>query len=129
MNEWYKGKVGFILSVVLIAAMIVSIILWLSLRLTCEKEIVDFTYHLESYSEKHSLAVSVDLSDGMNMTEAVQVVDALFSDCMGSHHHELLSANMSGQGIWTVELSWDGGHWFRAVVDPVSRTIMYNRCR
>jgi len=129
MNEWYKGKVGFILSVVLIAVMIVSIILWLSLRLTCEKEIVDFTYHLESYSEKHSLAVSVDLSDGMSMTEAVQVVDALFIDCMGSHHHELLSANRSGQGIWTVELSWDGGHWFRAVVDPVSRTIMYNRCR
>jgi hypothetical protein len=94
-----------------------------------KRGLVDFTYHLESYSEQHHLTVGVDLSDGMNMSEAVQVADALFDNCMGSHPHKVVSANMSGQGIWTVQLAWDGGHWFRATIDPINKIIVYNHCR
>jgi hypothetical protein len=94
-----------------------------------KRGLVDFTYHLESYSEQHHLTVGVDLSDGMNMSEAVQVADALFDNCMGSHPHKVVSANMNGQGIWTVQLAWDGGHWFRATIDPINKIIVYNHCR
>jgi hypothetical protein len=52
------------------------------------------------------LTVNVDLSDGMNISEAVQVADALFDNCMGSHPHEVVSANMSGQGIWKRKTSF-----------------------
>jgi hypothetical protein len=110
MNEWYKGRAGFIITVVLITVIFVSIVLWFSPKLG-KRGLVDFTYHLESYSEQHQLTVDADLSDGMNISEAVLVADALFDNCMGSHPHEVVSANMSVQRIWNVELAWDGGHW------------------
>lgn len=94
-----------------------------------KRGLVDFTYHLESYSEQHCLTVGVDLSDGMNISEAVQVAEALFGICMGLHPYKVASANRSGQGIWNVELAWDGGHWFRATIDPNNKTIVYNHCR
>jgi hypothetical protein len=128
LDKWYRGKVGFILSVTLIAAIIVPSILYLSTK-TRRQEFYTFTYHLESHSEKHNLTVNVDLSNGMNLSEAVQVAYALFDDCMGTWQREAVSANMTEQGMWAVQLSWDYGHWFRATIDPANQTIVYNHCR
>ena len=116
------------LSITLIAAIIVPTVLYLSTK-HVRQEFSNFTYHLESQSEEHNLTVNVDLSDGMNMSEAVHVAYALFDDCMGTWQHEVVSANMTEQGMWTVQLSWDYGHWFRVTIDPVSKTIAYNRCK
>lgn len=128
LDKWYRGKVGFMLSITLIAAIIVPTVLYLSTK-PVRQEFSNFTYHLESQSEEHDLMVNVDLSDGMNMSEAVYVAYALFDDCMGTWQHEVVSANMTEQGMWTVQLSWDYGHWFRATIDPASKTIAYNRCK
>jgi hypothetical protein len=94
-----------------------------------QKQPVDFTYHMESIRQQNHLTVSVDLSGGMNISEAVKVADALFDKSMGQRPHKVVSAKVSGQGIWNVELTWDGGHWFRAAIDSVNKTITYNHCR
>ncbi len=128
MSEWCKGRAGFVVAVSLVTVMCVSTALWL-LPMVSNREPVDFTYHLESSVEEHQLAVDVDLSDGMSIIEAVQVADVLFCNCMGAYSHEVVSANMSEQGVWNVEFVWDGKHWFRAVIDSIDKAIVYDRCK
>jgi len=132
MNEGYRGRVGVATAVILIAVVLGCIFIWLFPEF--DKRVVDFTYQevlAESYGEERQLTVRLNLSDGMSITEAVQVADALFEDCLGSfaYSHEVVSANMSGQEMWNVELAWNGDHWFRAMINPTNMTILYDRCR
>jgi len=123
----------FAISGLLIASIIVLLILWFSW--THLNEPVVFTYQLyqipyEAYTQqKHTLRVPVELSDGMDRNEAVQVAYALFNETMGPVQHELVSANMTQEGNWIVQISWDYGHWFNATIDPSNRTITYDHCK
>ncbi|MGD0978588.1 MAG: hypothetical protein ABR962_05535 [Candidatus Bathyarchaeia archaeon] len=127
--KWHGKRAGFVISASLISAVTISLIFVFFLKTELNGKPVVFTYHLESYSQQRYLTVNVDLSDGMNQSESVQVADALFDDCMGQYQHEVVSANMTAQGIWIVQLSWDYGHWFRATIDPSNRTIVYTHCK
>lgn len=114
------------------ASVIIFLIVLFSWASELNKSVV-FAYQpyplpYESYSTQN-LTVRIDLSDGMDINEAIQVGHALFDDCMGTYQHEVTSANMTQEGSWMVSISWDYGHWFKAIIDPADRTIIYERCK
>jgi hypothetical protein len=98
-------------------------------------DLVAFSCHLSGHQEAFTMAVDVDLTDGMDQDEAVFVASTLFDNALGQAVlHQFKSAEVDELGTWKVELAWgyatEGlGHWFEAEIDSLNRTIVYNHCK
>jgi len=85
-----------------------------------------------------TVIANVDLNDGMNQAEATMVAEAIINHELKSAAHEFKSANVTDEGIWTINFSWgairpDGsqeslGHYFDVTINPLDRTVTYSRC-
>lgn len=145
VQAWYRGKIGFIVSATPITVAISSIITGASLlrQKTPTESIthnslgaVNFTCSLYFHNETFTVAVEVNLKDGMNQDEAIKVANKVFEVTLGQggQPHQFRSANVDEKGIWTIELTWgysihDLGHWFEAVINPFNQTVIYNHCK
>ena len=90
-----------------------------------------------------TVAVDVDLNDGMDRDEAVAVATTILKHELTDPLYELKSAQLQGD-IWTVDFNWeyktlvtlpDGsigtlglGHFFDVTVNAQNRTASYSRC-
>ncbi len=145
---WYKGKVGFIASVTLITVVIVSFLVGASLKPNeppesnavnnTATENIDWTCSLYFHNETFIVTVDVNLTDGMNLEEAIRVATTVFNVTMGQNKlHGLRSADEDENGIWRIEFGWEYatatplylGHWFEAIINPFNQTVVYDRCK
>jgi len=149
---WYRGKLGFIFFVMLVTVPVVSAFMAVTLHSQITQPdnhannlsgTVNFTCWLAgSTSEPFIIAAEVNLTDGMDIKEAIEVATITFETAMGNVSYCIRSANVAGDGIWTVEFSWEYvmgecsvdvfphlGHWFEAVINPSNQTVIYNHCR
>lgn len=146
---WYRGKIGFIAFVTLIAVIIVSFLAGLSLygqkpsagdlSGNSSFQFANFTcaWARSGYpNQTFTVTVDVNLTDGMNLDEAIKVAAKVFNVTMGQNKlSELKSARTDENGIWTVEFAWAYasalylGHWFETVIDPFNQTVVYDRCK
>lgn len=82
--------------------------------------------------------VNVDLSDGMNSSEAAAVATSLYEFNMKQTNFELKSVQANTDGNWIVSLSWgivtpqgeveNHSHYYNVFVNSNNRTVEYNRC-
>ena len=96
---------------------------------------VDFTINGSSHT---ALTVNVDLNDGLNKEEAIQVAKQLIVYAHPHSTHELKSAELNDAGVWIVSLPWgatspDGyqeshSHIFVAAIDSATRTVQFSTC-
>lgn len=145
---WYRGKIGFIVFVTLISIIVISGLWGFSLFIQKPHannlpnnhpvQFVNFTYAwggIGHPNETFTIPVNVDLTDCMNLDEAISVATTVFNVTKGQNKlHELRSANEDEKGIWTIEFTWgysiqDLGHWFEAVIDPFNQTVVWNSCK
>ncbi len=75
-----------------------------------------------------TFAVEVDLSDGMDSSEATLVATSLYEFEMKKDNYTVKSTQDNGDGTWMVFLNWDGSHYYNAHVNPTNRTVEYERC-
>lgn len=92
-----------------------------------------FTVHLNSSGQTFTTAVRINLMDGMDQDEAVEVATDVFNATVNAQY-AVKSVNVDEDSVWTVELRWGYqgeplGHWFKAVINPIDRTVVYDRCR
>ncbi len=148
-NAWYRGWAGFVVSVALIVSLFILALVGIGMLNQrssvndASDDIVTFSCHPSWNGEAFTIAANVDVTDGMCQDEAVIVANALFNNTMSQMVlRQLKSAQIDALGIWTVEFSWEYstmkpegystenlGHWFRAVIDPFNRAIVYDRCK
>jgi hypothetical protein len=88
---------------------------------------VNFTCHAGS-EYAFTFAVEVDLSDGMNSSEATLVATSLYEFEMKKDNYTVKSTQDNGDGTWMVFLNWDGSHYYNVHVNPTNRTVEYSRC-
>jgi hypothetical protein len=77
--------------------------------------------------------VTVNLEDGMDQDKATKVGVKVFESSMGASYR-LRSVRVDEQGIWKVKFDWGAkgeylGHWFEAVINPFTRTVVYDHCK
>ena len=99
-------------------------------------EPVNFTCKVGSHYE-FNVTVKVDLSDGMNSTEAVMVAREIFEHELNANY-AVKSAEADDSGVWTVDLSWEYdlpsgkpevlSHYFDVTINPQVQTVTYSRC-
>jgi regulatory protein YycI of two-component signal transduction system YycFG len=92
-----------------------------------------FTVHLNSSGQVFTTAVKINLTDGMDQDEAVEVATDVFNATINAQY-SVKSVSMDKDSVWTVEFRWGYqgeplGHWFKAVINPIDRTVVYDRCR
>jgi hypothetical protein len=92
-----------------------------------------FTAHLNSSSQTFTTAVQINLTDGLNQDEAIEIATAVFNTIVNAQY-AVKSASVDENSVWTVEFRWGYqseplGHWFKAVINPIDRTAVYDRCR
>jgi hypothetical protein len=84
-----------------------------------------------------TVTTDVDLSDGMNQTEAVAVAQSIFNHQLQNAAFTVKSAQPSPNGIWTVNLSWGAiingqqealSHTFGVEINPANQTATYSHC-
>jgi len=146
---WYRGKNGFIAFVTLTAVFIVSFLAGFSLHVQRQRasslpsnssfQFANFTcaWAGSGYpNEAFTVTVDVNLTDGMNLDEAIRVAAKVFNVTMGQNMLcELNSTCEDENGIWTVEFAWEYasalylGHWFETVIDPFNQTVVFDRCK
>lgn len=85
-------------------------------------------------SQKFPLPILVDLTDGMNRSEAVNVAKKTFEAALKEAKYAVQYAQETSEGTWTVRFRWGYtgeplGHWFEAIVNPLDRTIVYDHCK
>ena len=73
-------------------------------------------------------SVGVNLTDGMDGSEATSVATALFEHELKDHVYEVKETQLNDDGTWTVYLLWDGNHYFNVHVNAANRTVEYDRC-
>ena len=144
-NRWQSGWAGIALFTTLVSLVSAPVILegYLYSRQqtagssspenTAALGLVNFTCTLAYYESSFEISVSINLTDGMNMNEALLVADVLFNKTMNALHQSG-SAETDELGLWKVLIIWgystlDLGHWFRAEIDPFNRTIVYSHCK
>ena len=71
--------------------------------------------------------------DGKEQDEAVIVATKVFNATMTAQY-AVKSVSVDDQFVWIVEFHWGYQgeplrHWFRAAINPIDRTIVYDRCR
>lgn len=139
-QAWYRGKIGFSLAVSLITVIFLSIIVGVSsprqktlTEGTTNNSLrtVNFTCSCYFLNNTFTVAVEVNLTDGMNQDEAIKVANKVFEVTIGQagQPHQFRSASVDEDGIWTIELTWNFGHWFEAVINPFNKTVVYNHCK
>jgi hypothetical protein len=84
-----------------------------------------------------TVTVKIDLSDGMNSTEAVMVAREIFEHELNATY-AVKSAEADDAGVWTVDLSWEFdlpsgkpevlNHFFDVTINPLDQTVTYSRC-
>jgi hypothetical protein len=130
-----KGRTRLYSLIAIILVLCISLSIFISFGLNAKT--VNFTCNAESpYS--FNVAVKIDLNDGMNQAEARMVAEAIINHQLNSAIHEFKSANVSDSGIWTINFSWgaispDGhqeslSHYFNVMINPVNKTVTYDRC-
>ena len=96
-----------------------------------------FTCHAET-KYAFTFDANLDLSDGMNSSEAAEVATSLYEFNMKQTNYELKSVQANTDGSWTVNLSWGSvtpqgevenhSHYYDVFVNSSNRTVEYNRC-
>ncbi len=146
---WYRGKIGFIAFVTLIAVIVVSVLAGFSLYV--QKPSADGLSGNSSFqyanftcawagsgypNQTFIVTVDVNLTNGMNLDEAIKVAAKVFNFTMGPNKlSELKSTYKNENGIWAVEFAWEYssalylGHWFETIIDPFNQTVVYDRCK
>jgi hypothetical protein len=92
-----------------------------------------FAVHSNSSGQTFTIAVRINLTDGMDQYEVVEVATEVFNATMAAQY-AIKSVTVNEESVWTVEFRWGyqgepQGHWFRAVINPIDRTAVYDRCR
>lgn len=132
---WYRGKTGLVFFVFLTITLAAFVLVGIYLR--SEKlqpnHMSNFVCRYVSSETTFNVTVKVNLMDGMNQEEAIEVASEVFNFSVGTPH-ALESVNVDENGIWTVQFTWgyEGealGHWFEAIINPFNQTVVYNRCR
>jgi hypothetical protein len=105
-------------------------------NLSTISNLVNFTCNADS-SYAFAVTVEIDLSDGMNSTEAEIVARAIFEHELDAVY-VVKSAEVDGSGVWTVNLSWEYDvpnveqealtHFFDVAINPFDQTATYSRC-
>jgi hypothetical protein len=83
-------------------------------------------------------SVPVNLSDGMDSSEATLVASRLFEYNMKHKNYEVKETQANGDGTWTVYLLWGSvsasgqvenhSHYYNVHVNVTDRTVEYDRC-
>ncbi len=141
----FTGKAGFVISWFIIASMTISLIAFFSFAAELDKQVI-FTYHLNQYPHEpyflnQGIIVRVDLRDGMNRNEAIQVASALYHECVETYRYELQYAALGSEihmskalwSYWFVSLTWmdddaHPAHPFDVIIDPTEKTINGSAC-
>ena len=148
---WYKGKIGFIAFVTLISIIVISGLWGFSLYVQKPHtnslpnnhpfHFVNFTCawaRIGDPNKTFTVTINVDLTDGMNLDEAIRVATTVFNVTMGQNKlHGLRFADEDENGIWKIEFGWEYatvtplyfGHWFEAIINPSNQTVVYDRCK
>ncbi len=148
---WYRGEIGFIAFVTLIAVIIFSFLAGFSLYVqkpsagglsgNSSFQFANFTcaWARSGYpNQTFIVTVDVNLTDGMNLDEAIKVATTVFNVTMGQNKlHGLRFADEDENGIWKIEFGWEYatvtplylGHWFEAIINPSNQTVVYDRCK
>ena len=147
---WSRRKIGLVVAVILLFLVIsalVSISLFRQLSQPNDSSAdnsssannsltntpVIFTVRSNSSGQTFTIIVQINLTDGMDQDEAVIVATKVFNATMTAQY-AVRSVSVDDQFVWTVEFRWGYqgeplGHWFRAVINPIDRTVVYDRCR
>lgn len=145
-----KGKTGFVAVVVFIVVIIVSFFVFVyashqgspmndsgennpPANDSLTNTPIIFTVRSNSSSQIFTIAVQINLTDGMDQDEAVIVATKVFNVTVTAQY-AVKSVSVDDQFVWTVGFHWGYqgeplGHWFRAAINPIDRTIVYDRCR
>jgi hypothetical protein len=134
-----KIKMLLVTAVILVTVLVcssVTVVWWQSvdgysgLRLRTQSTAYTSQPH---WNQSFTVTANVDLSDGMNRTEAASVAMGVFSHVLENAACTIKSATSNAEGIWTVNLSWSGNqelpsHLFGVEINPANQTATYSRC-
>ncbi len=98
--------------------------------------LVNFTCNAGS-SYEFAVTVEVDLSDGMNSTEAEMVARSIFEHELDAMY-VVKSVEVDDAGVWTINLGWEYdipnveqealNHFFDVTINPFNQAVTYSRC-
>jgi len=148
-TAWCKGKTGLIVFSLCIAFICVFVGISLSNQASPKNNLESFNCRFSSGNMTFSIEVEVDLSDGMDQGEAVNVATCALNRILVVNSEERIgsiesSADLDPNGLWTVKVrcthsitTWMPGHWgtigtatslksFEAIIDPINRTVEYS---
>lgn len=143
---WCRSKKVIIAVVLCIAFIFVFVGIFLSNQASPKSNFESFNCLSSSSGQAFSIDVEVELSDGMDQNEAVNVATCALKSirAVDPEAREVYfgsSANLGLDGLWTVKLEWTNvlhtfppGHWsptflvisesFEALIDPANRTVV-----
>jgi hypothetical protein len=152
-KNWSRRRSRFLILTVLIALFSVTgiAVFSLSTQTASRSEMVSFSCHPPSCSETFTIAVDINLTDGMNRDEALAVAYQAYYNAFEERGQlEIRLAQQDENGTWTIEycclvdLSRPGcdtnrlyygsnnraGHtitaiFYRFVIDPLEQTVTY----
>ena len=151
VRAWYKGSKGLIVLSLCIAFILVFVGVFLNNRASPRSNLTSFDCRSSSGNQAFSISVEVELSNGMDQNEAVNVATSALNKMLVVNSEERIgsfgsSADLGRDGVWTVRLKWTritesyfaGVHpgstvpqtqmtsgSFEAIIDPINRTVIY----
>ena len=156
-SKWARGKAGFVLSTISLSVIVISIIAAITLYGQKPHEIVltSFMCLPESTNQTFTITAEVNLTDGMDETEAITLASRVFdfathinetdyvvqsSSARGTHYINQTAETwkVTMERIYTTTLSQLGLQYeykdimlqihctLQATIDPTNKTIQYN---
>lgn len=148
----YRGSKGLIVLLLCIAFILVFVGVFLNSQASPRSNPTSFDCRSSSGAQTFSINAEVELSNGMDQNEAVNVATIALSKVLVINSEERIgsfgsSADLGRDGVWAVRLKWTrvtdsfftGVHpgstvpqtqmisgSFEAIVDPVNRTVVYS---